>query len=62
VVQELSEIKETLTDVKGMLTVFKNTKGFITTIKWVGGVLIGFVALWVALSTLLQAIRIWVRG
>jgi hypothetical protein len=57
VLQELSEIKKTLSDMRELLVVFRNTKGFVTVIKWLGGIVIGAGALWLAISTLTKAVK-----
>jgi len=57
VLQELGEIKKTLSDMRELLVVFKNTKGFVTVIKWLGGIVIGAGALWLAIATLAKAVK-----
>jgi hypothetical protein len=57
VLQELEEIKKTLKDMAELLTVFKNTKGFVTVIKWLGGIVIGAGALWLAIATIARGFK-----
>jgi hypothetical protein len=55
--KELAEIKESLKDMRELLNVFKNTKGFVTIVKWFGGLVIGAGALWLAIATLVKGIK-----
>jgi len=54
---ELNEIKKSLADMKDLLQIFNNTRGFVTVLKWLGGIVIGLGALWLAITTLLQAFK-----
>lgn len=56
---DMAEIKETLAEMKEMLTLFKNTKGFVTTIKFIGIAGIGIAAFTGAVAAMLAAIKYW---
>lgn len=62
VLTELNAIKTQLAEMACMLTVFKTTKGFVTTVKWIGIVVIGTAALFGTMAGAAKAIKIWAQG
>jgi len=59
---ELREMKETQESMKDMLTAWNNTKGFVTTIKTAGKLILWLVALGAAWAIMSETIKHWLTA
>jgi len=55
---KLEGIEKSLKEMRELLNVFRNTKGFVLGVKWLGGIVIGAAALWLAISTLFKGVKV----
>lgn len=59
--EDVRELKETCRAMKEMLEAWNNTKGFVTTIKNVGKLLLWLVAIVAAFSAMSEVFRHWLQ-
>lgn len=59
---QLHRIESSQSEMKEMLTLFKNTKGFFTTVKSIGTFVVWLTVVSGALWGILHAIKIWAKN